>query len=161
MKTLATNACRVAIKSEFCQAVVKLQPERYHNGQIAIIAYMDNGERAFVATVNMPLPPRGNCVWVKGWSENKGIPEQLVEHKLIQLTGRTAKTGFTVAQEAKLLDITGREVTEEAPIDNENDDAPEDKPDAPGPTNDSTGGDQSSASDKRQPAAGKPKKKGK
>ena len=157
MKNLSTNACHVAITTKYFEGNVILTPERYHNGQTAIIAYMDNGERAFVATVNMPLPPKGNCVWLKGWSENEGMPAELVRLKLVEFTGRTAKTGYTFAQEAKLLDITGREVTL-TPADDASETS---EPEPPASTTDPNEGERTSGISQGPAAAGKTKKKAK
>jgi len=48
-----------------------------------------------------PIEP--GHVWLKGWSENEGVPEALVEVGLVELTGNVWPTGYTYAEEAKLL----------------------------------------------------------
>jgi len=50
-----------------------------------------------------PAPLREGHVWLKGWSENQGVPEALEAAGLVELTGETWPTGFVEAQEAKLL----------------------------------------------------------
>ena len=74
-------------------------------------AYPDSipGERLTTATVSLipygnPKPAFG-CVWLKGWSENEGIPEALVAGGVIELTGRSTSTGFVVAVEGRLTQI--------------------------------------------------------
>lgn len=68
------------------------------------------GERLTVATVSLipcgnPKPAFG-CVWLKGWSENEGIPEALVAGGVIELTGRSTSTGcFVVAVEGRLTQV--------------------------------------------------------
>ena len=42
-------------------------------------------------------------VFLKGWSENEGVPEELDRLGIVELTGRKVRTGFVKAQEAKLL----------------------------------------------------------
>ena len=79
--------------------------------------YMADGSIALVANAGTPdqqvytvcmvhddiaaLEP--GHVWLKGWSENEGAPEALVEAGIVELTGRELPTGFVNAQEAKLL----------------------------------------------------------
>ena len=50
-----------------------------------------------------PPPLREGHVWLKGWSENEGVPEALEEAGLVELTGETWPTGYVEAQEAKLV----------------------------------------------------------
>ena len=62
------------------------------------------GEPQFTATVNMPTEEiADDHVFLKGWSENEGLPEALEEAGLVKLTGRTCPAGFCEALEAKLL----------------------------------------------------------
>lgn len=49
-----------------------------------------------------PAPKPGH-VWLKGWSENEGVPAALEEAGLVELTGREWPTGFTRAVEGRLL----------------------------------------------------------
>ncbi len=50
-----------------------------------------------------PPPIKEGHVWLKGWSENKGVPAALEAAKLIELTGNTWTTGYVEAQEARLI----------------------------------------------------------
>lgn len=67
------------------------------------------GERLTVATVSLipygnPKPAYG-CVWLKGWSENEGIPDALVAGGVVTLTGRSTSTGYgVIAVEGRLTD---------------------------------------------------------
>ena len=65
--------------------------------------YMAAGEPLFKATVNLLLPPRKGHVWLKGWSENEGIPQALADAGIVELTGTHAQTGHASADEACLL----------------------------------------------------------
>ena len=61
------------------------------------------GEPLFKATVAIDeVPPPGH-VFLKNWSENEGIVEALIVAGIVELTGRTVKTGFCEALEAKVL----------------------------------------------------------
>lgn len=61
------------------------------------------------ATVYMdghPLPSPKH-VWLKGWSENDGIPDALVDAGIVKLTGITCIAGYVEALQAEILvDIT-------------------------------------------------------
>ena len=64
------------------------------------------GEREHVATVCLagsgsPETPSGH-VWLKGWSENEGVPEALAKSGFVELTDVTAPAGFSEALLAKL-----------------------------------------------------------
>lgn len=63
----------------------------------------------FVASVFMEglVPEDENTIWLKGWSENEGIPEELEGHGVIEFTGKTAQAGFATAHEAVILDSEG------------------------------------------------------
>lgn len=78
----------------------------YGNGETAI-TIMRNGEREAVATVNLEdygvTAPPGH-VWLKGWSENRGIPEALEQAGILKLTGETVPAGHATAQLAELSD---------------------------------------------------------
>ena len=63
------------------------------------------GERITTATVALSeygVAPSTGCVWLKGWSENEGLPERLQEIGVVRLTGRAAPCGYAVAQEGEL-----------------------------------------------------------
>ena len=86
----------------------------YGNGETAI-TIIRNGERESVATVNLEdygvAAPEGH-VWLKGWSENEGIPEALAEAGIVTLTGKTVPAGYATAELGKLTEkaITAREI---------------------------------------------------
>jgi hypothetical protein len=51
---------------------------RYRNGQTAIQLVTDDGEPWLTATYAMTAPVPPDCVALKNWSENAGVPEILV-----------------------------------------------------------------------------------
>jgi len=94
---------RIHIKSKYSNEEVKLLFKNYENGSTAIQGISLQGEPMFTATVALDEKPTEGCVFLKGWSENEGIPDTLVKAGVVKLTGRKAKTGFCEAVEAKLL----------------------------------------------------------
>ena len=97
---------KVPIQAKYVNEMVDLQFGHYGiNGSPSIKGIsIEEGEPLFTATValNDELPNEG-CVFLKGWTENEGIPEALVKAGIVELTGRKIKTGFAEAVEAKLL----------------------------------------------------------
>jgi len=78
----------------------------YADYSLALVSINKSGEREAVLTVCLaPHGPKAikGYVWLKGWSENDGIPEALEEAKLVMRTGKKYKTGFAEAELAKLL----------------------------------------------------------
>lgn len=94
---------QIHVKTKFCDEDVELQFAKYPNGSIAIQAFTLFGEPQFIATVALDEVPPENHVFLKGWSENEGVPEALVKAGIVELTGRTLPTGYCEALEAKLL----------------------------------------------------------
>lgn len=94
---------QIHVKTEFINERVVLEFGKYGNGSIAIRATTLNGEPQFCATVAVEPLPAAGCVFLKGWSENEGIPEALVKAGIVELTGRKVTNGFCEAVEAKLL----------------------------------------------------------
>lgn len=82
---------------------------KYKSGETAIAIIDDDGEKQTMATVSLvpygaPNPgPFG--LWLKGWSENEGVPEALAAAGIVTLTGRTFRNDFSEAQHAELTDI--------------------------------------------------------
>ena len=70
----------------------------------ALLITSKSGDPQFTATVNMPTEEiADDHVFLKGWSENEGLPEALEAAGLVKLTGRKCPAGFCEALEAKLL----------------------------------------------------------
>lgn len=82
---------------------------RYASGELAIqIMNAEDGQPEAKATVSLVpygAPEPGEFgVWLKGWSENEGIPEALAKAGIVILTGRTWETGYTEAHHAELTE---------------------------------------------------------
>jgi len=79
---------------------------RYRSGEIGIQIVGDQGEPQGVATVALVpsgAPHPGEYgVWLKGWSENDGVPDALVRAGIVTLTGHTFRMGYCEAQHAEL-----------------------------------------------------------
>ena len=77
----------------------------YSDGSTALIIQSERGKEA-TATVCLapegPTPENG-FVWLKGWSENEGIPEALEKAGIVKRTGDVFPTGFVFAELAELL----------------------------------------------------------
>ncbi|KKN05781.1 hypothetical protein LCGC14_1083770 [marine sediment metagenome] len=82
---------------------VLLSFAKYGDGSVAIQAVSLDQEPMFTATACINEPAKEGHVFLKGWSENEGIPEALVKAGVVELTGRTVSTGYCEAIEAKLL----------------------------------------------------------
>jgi len=93
----------IKINSKYTNEDVILTFGLYSNGTTAIMGKSLNHEPLFTATVALDKKPFEGCVFLKGWSENEGVPESLVKAGVVELTGRTIDCGYCKAQEAKLL----------------------------------------------------------
>ena len=93
----------IHVKSKYTDEDVVLEFAKYSNDSPAIKLLSLYGEPICTATVALDEKPADGCVFLKGWSENEGIPESLVKAGIVELTGRTIPTGYCEAQEAKLL----------------------------------------------------------
>jgi hypothetical protein len=82
--------------------------DQYRSDETAIEVVDQHGEPQYVATVALVpygAPHPGEYgVWLKGWSENEGVPEALAAAGVVTLTGRRHPTGFCEAQHANLTD---------------------------------------------------------
>lgn len=80
---------------------------RYSNGKVAI-QVVDGDEVLYTASVNLSPygapDPDDEHVWLKGWSENKGVPKALEKAGICKRTGTTWQTGLVFAELAKLSD---------------------------------------------------------
>ena len=95
---------QIHVKAKYTNEMVILNLDgKYGNGSRAISATTLQGEPQFTATVALDETPPDGHVFLKGWSENEGIPEALVKAGVVELTGRTIPTGYCEAVEAKLL----------------------------------------------------------
>lgn len=90
------------IQSKYVNCSCEIEQLQYGDGSPAL-KLSNQGEPMAVATVCIDVPASDGHVWLKGWSENEGIPEALESAGVIKLTGRTFPTGFVEAQEGLLL----------------------------------------------------------
>ncbi len=95
------------VRASWVNSLVFLKKQTYvQDGSIAIFAEVaegeDKGAPEFIATVCLDEKPSDGCVWLKGWTENEGIPEDLESAGVVMLTNRI--NGATGAVEALLLE---------------------------------------------------------
>jgi hypothetical protein len=77
--------------------------ETYSNGRPALQLLCKDGEPYAMATVNLPdKAQEEGHVFLKGWSENEGIPEALEAAGIVKRTGLKLRTGFAEAEDAVL-----------------------------------------------------------
>jgi hypothetical protein len=82
----------------------KLYLARYPDKGVALVIGDRTGEDYLVATVSLSDAPKtANHLWLKGWSENRGVPEVLEAAGLVKRTGRKWATGFVYAEEVEVL----------------------------------------------------------
>ena len=93
------------INAKYVKGNMAIQKAFYAEGRIAIkLEDAETHAPWCVATVNIPeYDLKEGHVFLKGWSENEGVPEELDRLGVVELTGRKVQTGFVYAQEAKLL----------------------------------------------------------
>lgn len=85
----------------------RLYLSHYAEGATALIVKWDDDYTPeYIATVNMAMsrPLATNEVWLKGWSENEGVPEALEKAGVLKLTGETMPCGYANAQLGVLTD---------------------------------------------------------
>jgi len=71
------------------------------NGDIRLSLF--SPEVGPIATASVCRVARAGHVWLKGWSENEGLPEALEAAGVVRLTGKSTPVGFSHAQEAEVL----------------------------------------------------------
>lgn len=83
---------------------------RYASGEIAIEIHDEAHEPQCVATVSLVpygVPHPGEYgVWLKGYSENDGVPKALHDAGIVTLTGRRHLSGYAEAEHAELTERT-------------------------------------------------------
>lgn len=91
---------------------------KFTKEQVRKVAYQSNGRPALeivdesegfketvaIATVNLPDEPlESDEVFIKDWSENEGVLNDLIEMGVISEPISSVQTGFCVAYKCKLL----------------------------------------------------------
>jgi len=92
----------ISVNTKYCKGTVELVFGKYGDGSPAIQAFQGR-EPMFVATVALDVVPPWNHVFLKGWSENEGVPAALEKAGIVKRTGRKIPTGYVEAEEAELL----------------------------------------------------------
>jgi len=93
------------IKTKYINEDCEIVGGHYADGSAALRVVSLHGEPIAVATVCLDEPARDGHVWLKGWSENEGLPEALEVNGVVKRTGRTYPTGYVEAEEAVLCPI--------------------------------------------------------
>lgn len=93
---------------KFRKSTIKVETHRvYGNGRMAV-QLTEEGMPYCTLSVNIEEAELAeDCFWLKDWSENEEIAKHMLENALIILTGRTYRTGFVTAKEAKLVIAKG------------------------------------------------------
>lgn len=83
---------------------VLLKQHKYADGEPKLVLVdEEDGCVVTVVSVSLPLKPDEGCIWIKDWSENEGITDQLVAAGVVELTGMWVQTGFVTVHEGRLL----------------------------------------------------------
>ena len=84
-----------------------IQFQKYPSGETGIKVVNEEGD-SYVATASVVpygAPDPGETgVWLKGWSENEGVPQALESAGIVTLTGRTHATGYLSVQHGELTE---------------------------------------------------------
>jgi hypothetical protein len=101
---ITRETARIA-PTEYMHRKAALKFSAYRENQAVAMLLVDpkTGEKLLTATVNLPVKPAEGCVWLKTWSENQGVVDNLIKAGVISLTGAVAHTGHAVALEGRLL----------------------------------------------------------
>jgi hypothetical protein len=87
---------------------------RYSNMEIALLIVEGDSDEDDYSAATVALVDARHVgpthVWLKGWSENVGVPESLEAAGLVRLTGETCPTGFAHAQLAEVLPPLSRSI---------------------------------------------------
>jgi len=86
---------------------------QYVDTEIALMLVDEDNDELCMVTVALHDALRHvgpSHVWLKGWSENLGIPEALQAAGLVRLTGETHATGFAQAQLAEVLPPLAKDI---------------------------------------------------
>lgn len=94
------------VKTKYCNGQrLRIEMAVYSNCLPAMsLVTAHDGEPWFKATVNIPgETPADGCAFFKDWEENEGLIDVLVTAGVIELTGRTVKSGYCMAKEGRIL----------------------------------------------------------
>lgn len=95
----------INVETPLFNGKLKVVKKQYGNGRLALtLEDPEDGSPWFTATVNLPEEAMPiDHAFMKGYSENEGLPEALVKAGVVELTGKKVKTGFVEVEIAKIL----------------------------------------------------------
>jgi hypothetical protein len=93
----------IDVSTRYISEKAVIERRTYPNGSTALCLDSLSGEHLAVATVALEELPAEGHVFIKDWSENKGILECLQSAGVVGEVVREIPTGFVVAQEVPLL----------------------------------------------------------
>ena len=95
----------IMMYAKYVNGPAKVVVGKYGNGRIALqLVDAETGEPLCTATTNLVDHRLGDgCVFLKGWSENEGVPQSLVDAGVVEYTGRAVQAGYCHTDEYKLL----------------------------------------------------------
>jgi hypothetical protein len=104
MKKVTLNLCG----TNYTGVIARLQ---YQDGGAPALRLMDHGQCIATLSVNMPgnLLLGDNHTFIKNWSENEGVLEQLVNAGIVRDTGQRASSGFV---QVPMVEIIAPELRE-------------------------------------------------
>ena len=83
-----------------------IKKEKYRNNNSMSVSLIDKEDGSPFATISVNLPESDNLskdeFFVKDWSENKDIVQQLIKQKVIIPTGKSARSGYVNPKSYKL-----------------------------------------------------------
>lgn len=98
---------RIHLKTKYCDELSSLMTfGRYANGRTAIEFYGQSGSPLCRATINMPGEKLADDeVVLKNYSENEGLLECMIDHGLVEDTGRRVTLDYCEAAIVKLTPL--------------------------------------------------------
>jgi hypothetical protein len=72
-------------------------------------------EKIATVSLNVDTPAGVNHVWLRCWSENDGIPEEIEKSGLVVLLDEFRPTGFCLARKAQLTPLGIEELQRQSP----------------------------------------------
>ena len=98
---------KVRLKTKYLpEGEYELCWDRYLNGNGRSLRIEKDGKFEIMASINVEgisCSLKDNLILLKGWGENKGLPEALEDAGIVKLTGNKVKTGVCYALEAEII----------------------------------------------------------
>lgn len=93
----------IKVSTQYISEDAVIERRTYPNGSIALCLDGLDGEHLAVATVALDVLPAEGNVFIKDWSENKGMLSCLQGAGIVGNVVREIPAGFAVAHEVPLL----------------------------------------------------------